>query len=100
MIVHVSSQTPQHAPTSQPLHLLFLSAWILKEKEGKFFLYPLRFRTGVMQIKLAGNRSTGEKAYTFSFMLILLPGGVGRELLRKEVKVPKKQLGLKAYIPF
>lgn len=32
-------------------------------------------------------------------MLILSLGVVGRELLRK-VKVPKKQLGLKAYIPF
>lgn len=57
--VHVPSQTPQHAPTSQPLYLLFLSAWILKKKEKKFFLYPLRFGTGVMQIKLGGDRSIG-----------------------------------------
>lgn len=30
----------------------------------------------------------------------ILPGGVGGELQRKEVKAPKKQLGLRDYILF
>lgn len=87
----------QHARTSQPSHLWFLSAWILKIKKKSFSSTLLGSERGSCKLNW---QAIGQQEYKCSFMLIFLPGGVGKELLRKEVKVPKKQLGLKAYIPF
>lgn len=49
--------------------------------------------------KSTKDRSTGEKDIKF-YDVNILPGGVGGELHRKEVKAPKKHLGLRAYILF
>lgn len=92
------SDTPACSPLSLRIYCSFQPEY-LRERGKRLSSALLGSELGSCKLNLQ-TIDQQVKTYKFYFMLIFLPGGVGKELFRKEMKTLKKQLGLKACISF